>query len=96
MGRQGSSPEGGEQTGWEARGSPGVGVMESLPPASRAFFLAGSAPGAPPRALESSGGPDGERDNAPVEWQAWGQREGAERQAPVYTEGRLRAPETQG
>lgn len=70
--------------------------MESLPPASRAFFLAGSAPGAPPRALESSGGPDGERDNAPVEWQAWGQREGAERQAPVYTEGRLRAPETQG
>lgn len=96
MGGRGSSPEGGEQTGWEARGSPGVGVMGSLPPASRAFFLAGSALGAPPRALESSGGPDDGRYNAPVVWQAWGQRQGAERQAPVYTEGRLRAPETQG
>lgn len=93
-GNAGLSPEGGAQTGWEARGSPGVCVMGSLPPASRAFFLAGSALGAPPR--ESLGGPDGERDDAPVVRQVWGQRQGAGRQAPCLHGGAAPGPRDPG
>lgn len=66
--------------------------MGSLPPASRAFFLAGSALGV----REHLVGPDGEWGDAPVAWQVWGQRQGAGCQAPCLHGGVAPGPRDPG